>query len=63
MNSEYISQCRMQKDESEKNKKENRRISVTFTETFNIPDEPDSKSPLSKKYIFALIYSYIKYGK
>ena len=46
----------MQKDESEKNKKENRRISVTFTETFNIPDEIDSKSPLSKKYIFALIY-------
>ena len=39
------------KEEEELRRKEKRRISVTFTNSVNIPDEADRKSSLSKKYI------------
>ena len=44
------------KSDSSHNKKE-KRISVSFAESFNIPDGRDCKSPLSKKYIFTFSYA------
>ena len=39
----------------ELSKKEKRRLSVTFTNCVNIPDEADRKSSLSKKYISSVL--------
>ena len=44
-------QSSLETKEEELRKKEKRRISVTFTNSVNIPDEADRKSSLSKKYI------------
>ena len=45
-------QQNQQQENSKMGTKSQKRISVTFSESFNIPDEQGSKSPLSKKYIF-----------
>ena len=44
-------QSSLESKEEELRIKEKRRISVTFTNSVNIPDEADRKSSLSKKYI------------
>ena len=53
--------CDMQQDserakDNKMSSKSEKRISVTFSDCFNIPDAPGSKSSLSKKYIFSHIY-------
>ena len=50
------------KSDSSHNKKE-KRISVSFAESFNIPDGRDCKSPLSKKYIFTFSYTSKDYSQ
>ena len=60
--SETSSEKRDMQEDSERAKenkmssKSEKRISVTFSDCFNIPDAPGSKSSLSKKYIFSHIY-------
>ena len=60
-------QCEQNEDQKRKsdsshNKKE-KRISVSFAESFNIPDGRDCKSPLSKKYIFTFSYTSKDYSQ
>jgi len=48
-------QQNQQQENSKMGTKSQKRISVTFSESFNIPDEQGSKSPLSKKNEEALL--------